>query len=113
MVPAILFLAFAGAAFALAKLHLAKPGTPRLAPGAHVALGDSYRGEVIFSQTCAKCHGEGGKGGGIGPRLRGNPVPLPVAKATIESGRGPMPANLVTGQKERDVLAYLATILGQ
>lgn len=108
VVPAILFAVFAGTAFALAKLHLAKPGTPR-ASGT-VAVGDSYRGETIFSQQCASCHGQGGSGG-IGPRLIGASISLAAAKAQIDNGGGTMPAGLVSGQSEKDVLAYLASIL--
>jgi mono/diheme cytochrome c family protein len=108
VVPALLFAAFAGTAFALAKLHLAKPGTPS-GSGA-VAVGDSYRGETIFSQKCASCHGQGGSGG-IGPRLIGASISLAAAKAQIDQGGGTMPAGLVTGQQEKDVLAYLAGIV--
>ena len=107
--PLILFAAFAGTAFALAELHLAKPGVPR-ATGT-VALGDPYRGETAFSQHCASCHGQGGSGGGIGPRLAGASISLAQAKAQIDDGGGTMPAGLVSGQQEKDVLAYLAGIL--
>jgi mono/diheme cytochrome c family protein len=102
-----------GLAFGLAKAHLAKPGLPKAAAGSHVALGDPYRGETVFTQTCAGCHGAGGKGGGIGPRLAGSPISLAVAKAQIDNGGGAMPAGLVKGRAERDVLAYLATIVAQ
>jgi cytochrome c551 len=108
VVPACLFVAFAGAALALAKLHLAKPGAPK-ASGA-VKLGDAYRGETVFTQRCAGCHGDGGKGGS-GPRLAGSGVSIAAAKAQIDKGGGVMPANLVRGRSERDVLAYLQTIL--
>ena len=108
LVPAVLFLAVAGTAFGLAKAHLAKPGAPK-ASGT-VEVGDPYQGEIVFEQTCAGCHGEGGEGGGIGPRLEGAAIPLAVAKAQIDNGGGTMPARLVTGKQERDVLAYLATI---
>jgi mono/diheme cytochrome c family protein len=109
VVPIVLFAVFAGGAFALSKLHLAKPGLPKTS--GKVQLGDSYRGETIFSQTCASCHGEGGKGGGIGPKLAGAPITLAAAKAQIDGGGGTMPAGLVKGQQEKDVLAYLAGIL--
>jgi mono/diheme cytochrome c family protein len=110
IVPLALLVTLAGATFALAKLHLAKPGSPKVS-GAPVALGDAYRGETIFSQTCSACHGAGGKGGGIGPRLIDNQISLAAVKATIDSGRGAMPAGLVAGAAERDVLAYLATLV--
>ena len=112
VVPLVLFAALAGATFALARLHLAKPGVPKASAGAQVELGDVYRGEVVFSQTCSSCHGAGGKGGGIGPRLIGRPLSLAGAKTQIDNGGSVMPAGLVTGRKEQDVLAYLATILG-
>jgi mono/diheme cytochrome c family protein len=108
VVPAILFAAFAGTAFALAELHLAKPGAPK--QSGSVQLGDPYRGETIFSQKCASCHGQGGSGG-IGPRLIGDSISLAAAKVQIDQGGGTMPAGLVTGQQEKDVLAYLAGIM--
>ena len=109
VVPALLFVAGAGTAFGLAKAHLAKPGKPK--PSGTVAVGDAYQGEIVFQQSCVGCHGAGGKGGGIGPRLAGAAIPLAVAKAQIENGSGSMPPRLVSGRQERDVLAYLATIL--
>jgi mono/diheme cytochrome c family protein len=109
IVPLVLLVSLWGGSFALAKLHLAKPGTPKVG-GPPVELGDAYRGETVFTQTCSGCHGVGGKGG-VGPRLIDNPISLAAAKATIEAGRGVMPARLVGGQDERDVLAYLATVL--
>jgi mono/diheme cytochrome c family protein len=107
--PTLLFALFAGTAFTLAELHPAKPGTPKTS--AKVPLGDAYRGETIFSTTCASCHGQGGTGGGIGPKLAGAAIPISAAKAQIDNGGGAMPAGLVKGQQEADVLAYLATIL--
>ena len=107
--PTVLFFLFAGTALALALLHPAKPGLPKST--GTVEVGDSYRGETIFSTTCAGCHGEGGKGGGIGPPLAGAAITLAAAKAQIDNGGGAMPAALVKGQQEADVLAYLATIL--
>ena len=110
VLPLCLFVALSGAAFALAKLHLAKPSVPKA--GGPVALGDSYSGEVVFTQKCSGCHGEGGKGGS-GPKLAGASISLAAAKAQIDGGGSTMPAQLVSGQQERDVLAYLATILGR
>ena len=110
VVPVLLFGCFTGGALALAKLHLAKPGLPS-GTGSKVVLGDSYRGETVFQQKCAACHGDMGKGGGIGPRLQGNPISLAAAKAQIDQGGSVMPASLVRGRDEADVLAYLSTIL--
>ena len=108
VVPALLFVAFSGVAFALAKLHLAKPSLTASGP---VRLGDQYRGQTVFTQSCAGCHGQDGKGGGIGPKLAGSGIALAAAKSQIDNGGGAMPAGIVSGRQEEDVLAYLATIL--
>ena len=108
MVPALLFIIFSGAAFALAKLHLAKPSLTASGP---VRLGDQYRGQTVFARDCAGCHGQEGKGGGIGPKLAGSGIALTAAKAQIDNGGGTMPAGIVSGRQEEDVLAYLSTIL--
>ena len=108
VIPLCLFVGVSGAVFMLAKLALAEPSAP--ATSGEVVLGDQYRGQVVYSQSCAACHGATGEGG-IGPALQGNPISLAAAKAQIENGGGTMPAQLVDGQKLDDVLAYLATIL--
>jgi len=110
ILPLLLFAAFSGAAFALAKLHLAKPGVPK-ATGS-VQLGDPYRGQTVFQQNCASCHGQHAEGG-IGPKLSGDTISLAAAKAQIEHPRATMPPNLVSGQAEKDVLAYLSTIFAK
>ncbi len=110
---ALVFLAVSGGVFALAKLHLARPGLPKAVPGQKIALGDFYAGQTDFSQKCASCHGVDGKTGGIGPKLVGLPISLAVAKAQIDTGGGTMPPALVSGRQEADVLAFLATILGK
>ena len=111
VVPLVLLLTVSGTAFGLSKLHLAKPGKP--AATGDVVLGDSYAGQLVFEQTCAGCHGDGGEGGGIGPRLKDNPISLAAAKARVEAGGGAMPPSLVRGQQLEDVLAYLATLLAK
>jgi mono/diheme cytochrome c family protein len=111
LVPVALFCIVSGGVFGLAKLHLARPGLPKTS-GA-VKLGDFYRGETVFSQHCAACHGQGGVGGKIGKRLVDDPISLQTALAHIEGGGSVMPPGLVKGKDERDVLAYLATILGK
>jgi mono/diheme cytochrome c family protein len=110
VLPLVLLLAAAGATFALAKWHPAKPGLPKVAAGS-VKLGDQYRGETVFSTTCASCHGQNGKGGGIGPKLQGLPISVARVKAQIDGGGSTMPAGLVKGGDEADVLAYVATIV--
>jgi mono/diheme cytochrome c family protein len=108
VIPVVLFVGVSGGVFALAKLHLAKPGAPT---AASVQLGNAGNGHVIYSRKCAACHGPDGRGGGIGPKLAGTPIPLAVAKAQIDAGGSVMPPGLVKGKEEQDVLAYLATIL--
>jgi mono/diheme cytochrome c family protein len=108
VIPLVLFVAVSGTAFGLAKLHLARPSLSSSGP---VQFGDFYNGQTVFSQTCAACHGQDGKGGKIGPRLAGVQISLSRAKAQIDAGGSIMPAGLVKGQQEKDVLAYLATIV--
>jgi len=110
VLPLVLFVVVSAAVFTLAKLHLARPEVPVAAAGS-VKVGDAYRGETFFVDKCSGCHGLGGKGGGVGPRLAGADIKLAAAKAQIDNGGGAMPAGLVSGQQEEDVLAYLATIL--
>jgi mono/diheme cytochrome c family protein len=105
LIPAILFAAVAVGVFALAQWHPAKRESKT--PAVVSVLIDPIRGEQLFAENCATCHGEGGEGGGVGPRLVGNDVSIDQARATIENGSGVMPAGLVSGQDLEDVIAYL------
>jgi mono/diheme cytochrome c family protein len=107
VLPLVLFVAVSATAFTLAKLHLAKPST---SPAGSTTLGDAQRGEVVFRQTCAACHGKQAQGG-VGPRLAGAHITIDAARAQIDNGGSVMPAKLVTGGRENDVLAYLARIV--
>jgi mono/diheme cytochrome c family protein len=109
--PLLLFAGVSAVVFVLALLHLARPGLPSAAAGTRIALGDSYRGSITFGQTCGSCHGSGGQGGGIGPRLIGDRISLAAVKQQIDLGGGAMPPGLVKGASERDVLAYVATLI--
>ena len=71
--------------------------------------GNAVKGAQIFAQKCASCHGAGGKGG-TAPKIAGEPILYDTAKARIDGGGSGMPAGLVTGQDEADVLAYVAQI---
>jgi mono/diheme cytochrome c family protein len=111
VVPALLFLAVAGGVYALAEWHPAKPESNQTQTVVELVLGDAARGDELFAENCATCHGQGGTGGGVGPRLTGSDVSIEEARSTIENGSGVMPAGLVSGQELEDVLAFLSTIL--
>jgi mono/diheme cytochrome c family protein len=109
--PATLLLCVAGAVFALAQGRFLAPSVPSGAgAAATIAPGDPYQGEVVFVATCAGCHGDGGGGGGVGPRLVEAGLSAALIQSRIERGAGVMPAGLVTGKKEADVLAYVIGI---
>lgn len=108
--PAILFVVVSATVFAFSKWHPAKRTSSR-SPNVASVVTDAFHGEQLFAENCATCHGEGGEGGGVGPRLAGSSIPVAVARSTIENGSGVMPAGVVTGQELEDVLAYLETIL--
>ena len=107
VVPALLLLSVSGLTFGLAQIHPAKPE----ASAASVEGGDPVRGEALYAERCAGCHGEAGRNATVGPDLAGNPISLEDAQTQIETGSGVMPANLVEGAELEDVLAYLETIL--
>ena len=69
------------------------------------------RGEVLFGDACAGCHGQGGTGG-TGPPLAGSGLAAEEIAAAIEQGRGVMPPGIVTGQNQEDVVAYVESIAG-
>ena len=111
VVPAILFAVVTGTVLALALTSPAKDEQQTATPVS--ATGDPVRGDQLFAENCARCHGDDGTGGGIGPTLAGAEVSLDDARSTIENGSGVMPGGLVSGQDLEDVLAYLETILAQ
>ena len=95
------------ATFALAQAQIFEPTAPAQA----VATGgDVYRGETVFQRECASCHGSGGEGGGIGPRLVDSGLDAVEIAATIRQGSGVMPSALVAGREEADVVAYVVGV---
>ncbi len=96
---------------------------PTSAPMAQAAAqGNAQQGAALFDQNCSPCHGKGGQGGGVGPKLVGNQF---VQKSgdqavfnTIANGRPgtAMPAWLqakggrLTEAQINDVIAYLHTL---
>jgi len=111
--PLAVFVTVSVVAFGLAEWHVLTPGTPKAAAGSTVVLGDAYRGETVFQQNCAVCHGAAGKGGSAGPTLAGAALTPARVKAQIDAGGGAMPPGLVSGRNEQDVLAYVASIVAQ
>ena len=91
----------------LALVRPFEPEAPAAAAGA--APGDVYRGETVYLQSCAGCHGASGQGG-VGPALAGSGIDAARVAAQVRSGGGVMPAGLVTGQDEADVAAFVAQL---
>lgn len=110
VVPAVLFVVVSAAVFGFAKWHPAKRESARPTVVSPAGPKDPARGERLFAENCATCHGERGTGGGVGPMLVGSELSLSQARAIIVSGRGVMPAGLVSGQDLEDVLAYLQLV---
>jgi len=108
VVPALLLASVSALVFTLAKWHPAKPDAA-VAAG-EVKLGDPKRGASLYRATCSGCHGVNAEGG-VGPRLAGADLTIARVKAQIDNGGGTMPAGLVAGRHEEDILAYIDTIL--
>lgn len=107
-VPIVVGLAIVVATFVLAQFAVFAPTTS----AERLAGGDPYRGELVFERMCASCHGPGGEGGGVGPRLVESGLEASEIAAAVEQGRGVMPAALVAGQEQTDVVAYVVSIAG-
>ena len=106
--PILIGGAVAVATFALAQAEIFAPSAP--AGGAVASEGDFYRGETIFQRECAGCHGDQGKGGGVGPALFETGLAAVDVAVAVQQGRGVMPAGIVTGQEQADVVAYVFAI---
>jgi glucose dehydrogenase len=68
-------------------------------------------GRKIYLNQCSVCHGEYRQGSTEFPSLVGiaNRLPLPQITATIQDGKGRMPAMPQEGKRLQDLLGYLAT----
>lgn len=76
--------------------------------------GVAARGEIVYAyNNCQACHGAGG-GGGVGPKLSGNPILADAQRfwTTVLHGRGAMPAweSALASQDVADILAWLRTL---
>ena len=92
------------AVFLLAQWPIFEPSSEE-----NVLLGGAERGEVLFTESCAGCHGRSGTGG-TGPVLAESGLGAEEIGAVIDSGAGVMPAGIVTGQNRADVVAYVESI---
>jgi mono/diheme cytochrome c family protein len=94
------------AVFALAQAEV-------FAPSAQVdsssSIADPARGESVFAENCAGCHGAAAEGG-VGPALAGTGLDAAMVAAVVQQGRGVMPAGIVSGQEQADVVAYVVSI---
>jgi cytochrome c551 len=104
--PILIGAAVVVATFALAKAQIFEPSVP----AGTSAAGDAGRGMAIFAENCSACHGDGGTGGGVGPTLVGAGLDTATVAATVQQGRGVMPAGIVSGQEQADVVAYVVSI---
>jgi mono/diheme cytochrome c family protein len=93
------------AVFPFAKARVFVPSAVKAA-----GPGDPYAGELVFEGKCAGCHGTGGVGGNPGPRLIGSGLAADVVAARVQQGAGVMPAGLVSGKDEANVVAYVVSI---
>jgi cytochrome c551 len=107
-VPFALLIVVTGATLALALWHPFSPSAQAPQVG-EPATGDAGRGAAVFAASCAGCHGTDADGG-IGPALRGSGQTAADVAAIVASGRGTMPAGLVTGRDAADVAEYVATL---
>ena len=103
--PFALLVAVSATVFGLAQWHPFSPS----APASDTASGDARRGASIFAAQCAGCHGTDAAGG-VGPALRGSGLTSAEVGVVIATGRGAMPARIVSGQDAADVAAHVASI---
>lgn len=68
-------------------------------------------GQAVYQARCAACHGLQGEGG-VGPRLKGNPLlksPEAVREIVLK-GRGAMPAVPLSEEELKALLEFLGTL---
>jgi mono/diheme cytochrome c family protein len=106
LAPLVALVLVSLAVFGLAKWH---PFSPSVPAAATAPTGNAARGAAIFATSCAGCHGADAMGG-VGPALRGSGLTAAEVAAVVASGRGVMPAGIVTGQDAADVAAHVASI---
>ena len=92
----------------------AASGADVMSPLAHtLAHGDATRGAQDFTiHSCMQCHGVGGEGGGIGPRLIGVSTSLEPEQIYdfIKHPRAPMPDFQLSDDEIADLVAYVDSL---
>jgi cytochrome c551 len=91
--------------FALAQARVFEPS----APAESTVTGDVTRGEAVFQAECSGCHGDGGTGA-AGPPLFETGLDATEVATAVQQGRGIMPAGIVSGLEQADVVAYVVSI---
>jgi mono/diheme cytochrome c family protein len=103
--PIVVGAVIAVAVFALAQAQIFAPS----APAGDAVVGDAESGEAVFQRECASCHGASAEGG-VGPALVDSGLDAATVTAVVEQGRGVMPAGIVSGQEQADVVAHVVSI---
>lgn len=89
-------------------------GAGGMSPLAHtLEHGDASRGEQAFTiHSCIQCHGAGGAGGGIGPRLIGVASSLSPEQIYdyVKHPRAPMPDFKLNDDEIADLVAYVDSL---
>jgi mono/diheme cytochrome c family protein len=78
-----------------------------------LAQGDAVAGHELFdSHNCASCHGVGGSGGGVGPKLVGiaNTVSPTQMYDLVKHPRAPMPDFKMSDADIANLIAYVVTL---
>jgi mono/diheme cytochrome c family protein len=105
--PIVVGAVIAVAVFALGQAEIFAPS----APAGEAVAGDVESGEAVFQRECASCHGVSAEGG-VGPALFETGLDAATVTAVVEQGRGVMPAGIVIGQEQADVVAYVVSVSG-
>jgi len=74
------------------------------------AVGDVAAGQSTFEGVCQGCHAQGGQQAAVGPKLAQAGLAEEEIRNTINNGQGVMPAGLVQGTDQDNVVAYVLSI---
>ncbi|HWH14514.1 MAG TPA: cytochrome c [Miltoncostaeaceae bacterium] len=73
-------------------------------------VGDVAAGQSTFEGVCQGCHAQGGQQAAVGPKLAEAGLAEDEIRNTIVNGQGVMPAGLVQGEDQDNVVAYVLSI---